>query len=85
MRENIHIHVKIDWELERIRKGEWTVLSECTDTQAWNILQKAKSEWKIYWSWCDNMKEDWSCWWHPSTLRDLWEDNQWKRWSYINV
>lgn len=59
-----HICVKIEWELERIRKWEWTVLEKCSDTQAWNILQKAKEEGKEFWSWCDKMGSDGMCKWH---------------------
>jgi len=59
-----HICVKIDWELKRIREGEWTVLDKCSDTQARNILLKAKEEWKEFRSWCDNMGKDWMYWGH---------------------
>ena len=58
-----HIKVIINDELDRITKWIDTVLS-WSNTQARNILQEARKEWKKYRSWCDNMKDDWSCWWH---------------------
>ena len=64
----IHFHVKIEWELKRIREDWETVLDSCSPTKAWNILQKATEEWKKYRAWCDNMKADWSCWGHEKTL-----------------
>lgn len=60
----IHICVSIEWELERIRLGQWTVLWDGNNTNARNILQKAKEEWKEYRTWCDNMWVDWRCLWH---------------------
>lgn len=58
-----HIHVKIDWELERMRNWEWTVI-EWNFWEVRNLLEKAKQEWKTYRSWCDNMLKNWSCGWH---------------------
>lgn len=62
--KSYHFHLVIDWELERIRQWQWTTLKWCSAIQAWNILYKAKEEWKKYRSWCDNMTEDWRCWGH---------------------
>ena len=46
---NFHLHVIIDHEINRIIKNKETVL--------W----KAKEDWKIYRSWCDNMDDNWVC------------------------
>lgn len=68
---NICCDVKIDWELDRIRKNIPTVLSECTNVQAWNILQNAKNEWKIFWSGCDNMWLDWKYLGHNPLIKTI--------------
>lgn len=59
-----HICVSVEWELERIRKWEWTVLWDCSSIDARNILQQAKSDWKTHRAWCDNMSQEWRCLWH---------------------
>jgi len=68
-----HIHVIINDELDRITKWIDTVLWSGSNTKAWNVLQEARKEWKIYYSWCDNMTQDWSCWWHENKEKKLWQ------------
>ena len=58
---NFHLHVIIDHEINRIIKNKETVLWYWNIIHAYNILLKAKEDWKIYRSWCDNMDDNWAC------------------------
>lgn len=63
MNKNIHFHVIIENELDLIIKKKRTNFST-TPMNMYNILQKAKTEWKKFYSWCNNISKDWSCAWH---------------------
>lgn len=58
-----HICLNIENELNFISKKQETHLNG-SYIEAWNALNKSKSEWKKYFTWCDNEWIDWKCLWH---------------------
>jgi hypothetical protein len=60
-----HLCVVVKDEIQRIVK-EWKTVFDCSLQEDLKELSIAQREWKEFYSGCDNMLENWRCWWHTN-------------------